>query len=386
MIKTARTWEPGMMDDIPILTKDADTGKMHVRIGSCNQQALMIIAEDPERVFTERLARGDIELDIDGHTFYIDAKATAQNIAMQVRVDKSAPNTQYSKYCWLRSNNKNIPARLFFFDECYDQVVNKMLFTTDDVLIASRGEDWYAVTRKEPVYDTTKSITTHRLAATIIREQLAREREEKEWAEAKAKPMMMARTIILSDTFYSRPVQTIVKNLHPRMQEQAECESRAFHSWEYATGIAKEVVEFGPKIEDSPDIYFYFAAYAAMVGTHINAVAKFQGTGPSRVVLFDYWLPVIDAFIDEWNDTKYTPRTRAAFYRYVRSSPFSHKHLAVIAQSLHTAGIVKDTMLFLTAVRNELKAMWEREIGRTCDVCIKTAIQSVLSDPAFSKI
>lgn len=386
MIKTARTWEPGMMDDIPILTKDADTGKVHVRIGSCNQQALMIIAEDPERVFTERLARGDIELDIDGHTFYIDAKATAKNIAMQVRVDKSAPNTQYSKYCWLRSNNKNIPARLFFFDECYDQVVNKMLFTTDDVLVASRGEDWYAVTRKEPVYDTTKSITTHRLAATIIREQLVRERQEKEWAEAKVKPMMLARKIILSDTFYSRPVQTIIENLPPRAQQQAECESRTFHSWQSATGIGKEVVEWGPKFEDKPDIYFYFAAYAAIVGTHINAIAKYQGSGPNKVLVFDYWLPVINAFIDEWKETNYSPQTRASFYRYVRSSPFSYKHLAVIAQSLHTAGVVNDPTLFLIAVRNELKTMWERDQGRTCDVCIKLAIQSVLSDPAFSKI
>lgn len=367
---------PGMIDTIPIRTRDDETGKEYVRIISCLPPALELIASDPNQIFKERLYEGEIAVDIAGRTYFVDVKETSDNVQRQ-RPSKS--KDYLSKLCWVKRKT-TFPAMVLFSAATPKELKDKFVYESDDIVNICRPEEWYGVKEGAVIYEESKQCINHRIAFSLLREIATEKSVCEAWRLQLEEAMMDARSTILDENFYTRPISTVLAHMPERRQASPETEAMVYKHWRYAVGYDREPVSKHEGNVDVPDRFFYFAAFAALFGPHIHAMPK-QMPGPGKIMVFDHWLPLMSAQMTEWFNNKYTPNTRAAFYRYVNNSPFSMKYLVSISSGLYLAGQIQDQGIFVASVRNELYTQWKEQhvtgLG-TDDVDVKAAVREVL--------
>lgn len=382
MIKTGKCFTPGLIDDVPIFVKDCENGAIKVVVGSCTERSLLVLAQDPSVVFDERLVEGDILIDVGGDDFYIDIAATTR-----LRKEPKTTNTtqfDISRLGWINDRGW-CPDTLWYTGESFLANKDKYLYEKQEVFIIGRPEDYYGTKKTSVVKDIMKSKVSHWAAHNILYVARAKEIEDNAWADQKHAAAMKAREIILDEKFYATPVMTILmKSVGFRIGEP-HSEAATFRRYRIACGLDKPDDNASDRREGSdisPDMYFYFAGLAALFGPDINTLPKRAGAGPAKsIMLFDHYLPLLSAFIDEWNEDKYIQRTRTTFYRHLANSPFNIKHINNIGQGLKYAGLVDDVHLFTASLRNELYKQW-KEVScgyiKPSQVDYKFAVKEVL--------
>lgn len=371
-----RVFVPGMIDAIPIRTHDPDTGKDYIRIVSCTGQTLKIIADNPDAVFEERLEEGEIAVSVGTDTLYVDVKETTRNLQRQkVAADKD----YFDKMCWFKGHI-TYPVTVKYAGTTPKELVKKFVYDRSDVVIISRPEEWYGVTKGSIVLEQSTQCLDHRMAQSVIHDIVTAENRQALWQESMSSAFVTARKVILDENFYTRPVATLVSHLHERRQQSPDTETMTFLHWRYAIGLDKNPDTKREGTMSGPDRFFYFAAYAGLFGPHIHALPKYI-TGPGKIVMFDHWLPLMSAQVTEWYENGYQPKTRAAFYRQVNNSPFSLKFILSICRGLYIAGQIKDQQLFINMLREELYKQWKENNVRgmkTDEVDVKGAVQEVM--------
>lgn len=377
MIKTGRNFTPGLIDSIPIQTRDKQTGKMYVRVGSCNAELLCEIAGNVGAVFEEELVDGDIVVNIGSgrHVFYIDVNLSAKN--SKVATPKDPKEFAIKKLVWVNYPFPR-PAEVMFTAEGYQKHKDTFYFDEGMCVIVGRTEDWYGLKDDDVVMDITKQSTSNALAYDVLHDHHRRVNVKQIWEDSKMGAAMDARECILDEGFYARPVQTIISKMPDYHKGKPDIENMVFLRWRAAIGIDK--VE-GPRQPVHPNKFFYFAMLAGLYGSHINALPKYMGGGPQKVVLFDHWLPLFNAMVDEWREDPYIDHTLQSFYRYVNHSPFNIKHLMSITHGLRMAGIIEDESMAITSLRNELYRQWKEEMSgniKPSQVDYKIAVKEVL--------
>lgn len=377
MIKTGRQFTPGLIDSIPIKTRDKETGKTYVRIGSCDADTLHELSGNTETEFEEELTDGDLFINVGSgkHTFFIDVNLSANN--SKVPTDPNPNAFVIKKLVWIDYPFPR-PAQITFSLESYKKNKDKFFFEAGSFIVVSRSEEWYGVKPDDVVFDVSEQPSEIAIAYDILHDRMRAETEERIWRDTKSSAFMGAREVILDETFYASPVQTIIKHLPDVCKGKPDVETMTFLRWRAAIGIGKVEANNMPA---TPDIYFYFSMIACLFGPHVNALSKYTGTGPQKVVLVDHWLPLFDAMIDEWRKDRFIQHTVASFYRYVRSSPFNRNHLRSIVNGLRLAGLIEDEVLAVTMLRNELYRQWKEEaVHDVTPSCVdyKIAVREVL--------
>lgn len=357
MIKTGRNFTPGLIDSVPIRTRDKQSGKTYVRIGSCNEDLLYELSGNAGVIFDEELVDGDIVVTIGSgkHTFFIDVNQSAKN--SKVAVPKNPKEFAIKRLVWIDYPFPR-PAELSFTLASYEKHKDTFLFEAGSFVVVSRTEEWYGVKDDDVVFDITNQTGDIGIAYSVLYDRTKRENEARIWRDSKSSAFMDARQVILADSFYAAPVQTILSFMPDYRKGKPDAETMTFLRWRAAIGLEKVPERGGPA---TPTLYFYFAMLAALYGPHINTLPKYTGAGPGKVVLIDHWLPLFDAMIDEWREDRYIEHTVHTFYRYVKSSPFNIAHLKSITRGLLLAGLVEDEAAAITALRNELYRQWKEE-------------------------
>lgn len=377
MIKTGRQFTPGLIDSVPIKTRDKETGRTYVRIGSCDAKTLCELSGNADVEFEEEIIEGDLFINIGSgsHTFYIDVNLSANNSKMPT--DPNPGAFVIKKLVWIDYPFPR-PAQVTFSLESYKKNKDKFFFEEGSFIVVSRSEEWYGVKSTDVVFEIQEQPTDIGVAYSILYDYVKEKTDARIWHDTKSSAFMKAREVILDEAFYASPVQTIIKYIPDFRKGKPDVETMTFLRWRAAIGIDKVEANNMPA---TPDMYFYFSMIAGLFGPHVNALSKYTGAGPEKVVLVDHWLPLFDAMIDEWRKDRYIQHTVASFYRCVRASPFNLNHLLSIVKGLCYAGLVEDEVMAVTMLRNELYRQWKEESANgvtPSQVDYKIAVREVL--------